>query len=1036
MKSIYQFHRQLIVRTPAFHYADFFDESFLLALLDNPHFAEAIYLASPVLFAEAIHWKNGAIIDTKKQQKVAFSLAKYYSRMQSRCTPFGLFAGCGIAEWNSDTALALSTSFERHTRLDMHFAGALSQQLADIPFIKYQLRYFPNSSKYMLGDEIRYVEYKYIQGKRHHQISAITNSEYIDFVVNNCQNGASVHDLANALIADDITLEEALGFIEGLIESQLLVSELEPAITGEEFTAQILPILKRINHENKLDGIIGILEKIDELLVSIDQRRTNSVAVYQEIVALIQLLNVPFDEGKLFQTDRISHFSTKSLSKSYQDELMEGIDVLYSLQAPQENTTLQQFIDKFYERFENQEVPLLLALDTEAGIGYGNTGKNHRTPIVEGLNSPPLSNDTTILSHTPFQKYLFRQWLKAYRNDEYQVVLDENEIKAFGQAKPEMAPSLPVMFRLTGNEQFPIFLENVGGSSAINIIGRFAHAHAEIETLAKEIAQFEQTQNPKVIFAEIVHLPENRVGNILLHPAFRAYEIPYLSKSSLSKEQQIPLDDLMVSVDIHTQKVILRSKKHNKEIIPRLSNAHNFKSNAVPVYEFLGDLQSQKLTNSVGISWKNVCPDAQFFPRICYKKLILEPASWQFKRADFEHLLQDSVSAEDIEAFWQKWRLPKRFVLSDADNELLVCTNVPLSVHTWLDTIKTRPFITLKEAIFDENTMPIQDTESQRYTNQIVAFLQKEKEHYQGIVQNITPPTFLPRTFSLGSEWLYFKLYGGVQSADTILAEAVAPLMTELLAEKKIDSWFFIRYADPDKHIRLRLHLPDLQHLGAVILRLKETLHYFENQKILAKIQIDTYQREIERYGENVMELSEQLFWYDSQAVVAFIAQTQKAERDELRWLWGLKAIDYLLNDIEIELAQKLQIMEQMKNSFAREFRVDKNMKLQLDQRFRDNRKALEGILASDAAQNHVLAPLLYSLVTKSQQTKGILLKVKSQKNPAELHKYLSDVIHMTVNRLMPDSQRLHELLLYDFLYRYYLSLMARNKGKGIIQKQ
>ena len=37
----------------------------------------------------------------------------------------------------------------------------------------------------------------------------------------------------------------------------------------------------------------------------------------------------------------------------------------------------------------------------------------------------------------------------------------------------------------------------------------------------------------------------------------------------------------------------------------------------------------------------------------------------------------------------------------------------------------------------------------------------------------------------------------------------------------------------------------------------------------------------------------------------------------------------------------------------------------------------------------------------------------------------LSGVIHMTVNRLISSDQRLHELLMYDFLHRHYTSCLA-----------
>ena len=213
MTTNYQFLPQLIIRTPAFAFNDDFDENFLFQLLENPQFTEALYLASPVLFEEAKALKNQEKVDAKKKQKVLFSLSKYYTRMCSRCTPFGLFAGCAIAEWSDQTSIQFAESFHRHTRLDMHYAGALAQRLAEIPEIAQRILYYPNSSQYRLGEEFRYVEYRYVNGKRQHQISAIEYSPYIDFILQKAQSGATLLELASSLIEDEITLEQALDFV-------------------------------------------------------------------------------------------------------------------------------------------------------------------------------------------------------------------------------------------------------------------------------------------------------------------------------------------------------------------------------------------------------------------------------------------------------------------------------------------------------------------------------------------------------------------------------------------------------------------------------------------------------------------------------------------------------------------------------------------------------------------------------------------------------------------------------------------------------
>lgn len=61
------------------------------------------------------------------------------------------------------------------------------------------------------------------------------------------------------------------------------------------------------------------------------------------------------------------------------------------------------------------------------------------------------------------------------------------------------------------------------------------------------------------------------------------------------------------------------------------------------------------------------------------------------------------------------------------------------------------------------------------------------------------------RKFIPGSRWLYFKIYTGIKTADEVATRTLLPLLREWYEAKLIDDWFFIRYTDPDFHLRLRL---------------------------------------------------------------------------------------------------------------------------------------------------------------------------------------------------------------------------------------
>jgi lantibiotic biosynthesis protein len=266
----FQFHHNIIARLPALPFVKALTNQHVDALLHNENFLEAIYLSSPVLYSECIKLRDGKIEDTKAVQKIQVSITKYYERMYSRCTPFGLFSGCTTLQWNENTDihlnknnlldnLSISSSFgeeskvrspkkinykegltkERHTRFDMHYLCALAQELSKKDSIKNKLLYFANSSCYELANEIRFIEYQYKDGKRKHQISAVSSSDYLHEIWEAAKKGCTILQLQQLLQAHDIEEQEAIDFVVEIIAAQLLVNELEPAITGEEFIYQI-----------------------------------------------------------------------------------------------------------------------------------------------------------------------------------------------------------------------------------------------------------------------------------------------------------------------------------------------------------------------------------------------------------------------------------------------------------------------------------------------------------------------------------------------------------------------------------------------------------------------------------------------------------------------------------------------------------------------------------------------------------------------------------------------------------------------------
>jgi thiopeptide-type bacteriocin biosynthesis protein len=283
------------------------------------------------------------------------------------------------------------------------------------------------------------------------------------------------------------------------------------------------------------------------------------------------------------------------------------------------------------------------------------------------------------------------------------------------------------------------------------------------------------------------------------------------------------------------------------------------------------------------------------------------------------------------------------------------------------------------------------------------------------------------RTFIIGDEWLYFKVYTGYKTADTLLTDTIFPLSQYFLNEQWIAHWFFIRYSDPQFHLRIRFHVTNNENIVQVIYHFNKTIQDYVSQDLVWKIQTDTYQREIERYGIETMELSEKLFYLSSEMICKTIAMNTVKQDENLRWQLGLKMIDALLNDFDYTLQEKRDLLNTLQENFGKEFGINTDFRRQFGQKYRTEKQRIEKILDKNSEQEDEYVDLFKPIIENSEASKSIIEEIIRSKKQEDL---LSSYIHMTLNRLFRTQQRTHELILYDYLFRYYNSLIERENAE------
>jgi len=696
-------------------------------LRHNKVINEALFLASPVLYAEIDKFTKNQIVDIKKIERVQFSFLKYLSRMATRCTPFGLFAACSIGELAETTSIKLNPSkdFVRQTRFDMNFLVALAQELSKKSDIAKHLLFYPNSSIYKAGRHLRYIEYTYQNNQRVHSIEGIGDTPYLQKILRKAHAGKKLKDLANCLVSERISFDEAMAFINELVENQLLVSELEPSVSGGDFLDQIIDILQNIAPKNLL---LNELKVLSDSLKYLDKQLGNPIQGYLIISQSIKTIKIPFELKYLFQTDLYTLPTTNQISKSSLLAIKKGMKLLNKMTLPPIETPLDRFKKAFVKRYGTREVPLSLALDIEMGIGYiQNQEIADDTPILDDLQLHEKKKKSPPIIWTKTDDVLQRKLNKAIVNNAFAISISDSDFIDFMENWDDLPTTMSSLLEISFvDDKEVIYFNAVSGSSGANLLARFSDGNEQIYQHTQNIISRGDSKQSNKIDAEIVHLPEARIGNILRRPQLRKFEIPYLAKSNLPIENQIGINDLMISV--RKDSIVLASKKHKKEIIPHLTNAHNFGKNSLPIYHLLCDLQNQSLRSSIYFSWGNVAKNQSFLPRVIYtpkglkETIIFSKAQWVVDTKEIDTLLKPYKHWKELLQSVEKWRkelkMPQYVQLVESDNTLLINLKNSSCVQMLLSTIKNKERFVLEEFLFDKGSI-VKSKESY-FTNQFV----------------------------------------------------------------------------------------------------------------------------------------------------------------------------------------------------------------------------------------------------------------------------------------------------------------------------
>jgi hypothetical protein len=307
-----------------------------------------------------------------------------------------------------------------------------------------------------------------------------------------------------------------------------------------------------------------------------------SPARYDDIARSLESFGVPITAARLFQVDLVKPGGSSVLGTAIVDEIARGVDVLRRLTPKPLDDPLSRLRAAFSERYQEREVPLFDVLDEETGIASALDERRDREPsaLLDDITFHVPRDET--VAWTPREKTLLRKVGELLAANRTELSLSDDDLNGLeaAQASPlpsaysAMATVIATPAALAGaRPEFNVLLRAVSGPSGASLLGRFCHADATLTDRVRAHLRAEEATAPDAVFAEIVHLPEGRIGNILARPVLRDFEIVYLGRSGAPLDRRLPIDDLRLSIE--GDRFVLRSARLRQRVIPRLTSAHN-----------------------------------------------------------------------------------------------------------------------------------------------------------------------------------------------------------------------------------------------------------------------------------------------------------------------------------------------------------------------------------------------------------------------------------------------------------------------------
>ncbi|WP_435281804.1 lantibiotic dehydratase [Streptomyces koelreuteriae] len=842
-------------------------------LTDDPLLYEALALSSPSLGRRLESLRAGGDVSLSALRRTWRAVLRYRARMAGRPTPFGLLAGVAPARFGESARVRLGSAHGKSARPDAEWLDCLTRRWERDPAILAGLRLSANGLCVRRGDRLvlpyapaapeagpgpaEAEEPREVSVRRTEAVAAACA-----YARRPVTHAALTEHLRARLPAAPAGAIEKL--VTELVTLGFLLTDLSPPPGALDPLAQVTDRLADVpaatGEARRLTGVAAALADYAErrpgeglLALRAAEDRMDALAQRPYRLAVDTALDADI-----------------TLPDAVAEEARRAADLLWRLGPPVTETTrpLASYHRDFLERYGlARAVPVAELLDPVAGLG------------------PPLPAATTRAGARDDALTALAQ--EATASGAREIVLTDRDLDALGDDSGVPPPSTELVFQLLASSEqaltagrFTLVVspQLTGSWPAGSLAARFAHLLPETGRQLAETAPAAlagtASPNAPVLPVQLVFRPAlSRAGNVVRTPRWVEHTVAPGTFGEGTDPGHLALDDLAVVGALDRLRLV--SLRHDgREVAAGTFHMLDTRLLAPAHVRLLHLLSVDHVRPLLGWDW-GTARDWPWLPAVRHGRTVLCRSRWLVRDADvLDRRTGFAAWSEALGEWRRRLRVPEVVEAGSGDRLLPLNLSRPADARLLREELRRDPGTPLHERpdLTGDGTGWLTGPHGTHTAEISVPLLRRGPSAPAApaitrrplVRHGDDPAVGLP-----GGSWLYAKLYCPGPLQDTVLARHLPELLDAL--PPGADRWFFVRYADPDPHLRLRLHGDSRALYGEVLPALHDLAADLRRQRLVGRLVLDTYDPETERYGgtARTMEAAERVFHADSAAALA-----------------------------------------------------------------------------------------------------------------------------------------------------------------------